>query len=94
MLEAFYCGEIRPEENRVPTNPEYRKISRRVSEAMGMWEGKLSAEDFNQLEAMLDLRSQSESMHATDSFVHGFQLGAIMFMEVYAAKEELLCGSR
>lgn len=92
MLEALYYGEIRPEENIVPTNPEYRKISRRVSEAMGMWKGKLSDDDFNQLEAMLELRSQSESMHATSTFINGFQLGALMMIEVYAAKAELLNG--
>ncbi|WP_334075117.1 DUF6809 family protein [Paenibacillus sp. A14] len=94
ILEALYYGEIRPEEMIVPTDPEYRRISRKVSEAMGMWKGKLSADDFNQLEAMLDLRGQSESMYATTSFTNGFQLGALMMIEIYAAKEELLNGLR
>lgn len=93
-MEALYYGDIRPEESIVPTNPEYRTISRKVSEAMKIWKEKLSSDEFNQLEAMLDLRSQSELMHATDSFIHGFQLGAIMLMEVYAAKGELALGLR
>ncbi|WP_333559041.1 hypothetical protein [Paenibacillus macerans] len=33
-------------------------------------------------------------MQATSSFVKGFQLGALMMMEVYAAKEELIYGLR
>lgn len=94
MLEALYYGEIRPEENIVSTNSEYRKISRRVSEAMGIWKGKLSNDDFNQLEAMLELRSQSESMHATSTFINGFQLGALMMLEICSAKEELFNGLR
>lgn len=90
MLEALYCGEFHPEENIVPKNPEYRKISRRVSESVEMWKEKLSADDFNQLESMLDLHRQSESMYATATFINGFQLGAEMMMEIFAAKEELL----
>ncbi|WP_334073960.1 MULTISPECIES: DUF6809 family protein [Paenibacillus] len=88
MLEAFFHGEIHPEENIVPTNPKYRKISNSLSEAMELWKGKLSGDEFNQLEAMLDLRGQVESMHTTASFSHGFQLGALMMIEVYKAKGE------
>ncbi|WP_334077934.1 DUF6809 family protein [Paenibacillus sanfengchensis] len=92
VLEALYDGEIRPEEKIVPTDLEYRRISKKISEAMEMWKEKLSADDFNQLEAMLDLRGQSESMYATASFTNGLQLGALMMIEIYAAKEELLNG--
>lgn len=90
MLEALFYGEIRPEEQVVPRNPEYRSISRRLSEAMEFWKEKLSSEDFNQLEVMLDLRSQSESIYARNTFINGFQLGALIMMEVYTAKEDLL----
>ncbi|MCM3698990.1 DUF6809 family protein [Paenibacillus macerans] len=31
-----------------------------------------------------------ESIYATATFINGFQLGADMMMEIYAAKEELL----
>ncbi len=89
MLEALFHGDIRPEEQVVPRNPDYRSISRRVSEAMELWKEKLSSEDFNQLEAMLDLRSQSESIYATNTFINGFQLGALIMMEIYTAKENL-----
>lgn len=92
MLEALFYGDIRPEENIVSRDPEYRRLSRRVSEAMGMWKDKLSTDDFDQLEAMLDLRSQTESMHVTATFANGFQLGALMMIDIYAAKEELLYG--
>ncbi|CAM4516276.1 hypothetical protein P4H94_24135 [Paenibacillus macerans] len=90
MLEALYYGEIHPEGNIVPRDPEYRKINRSISEAMEIWKEKLSADDFNQLEAMLDLCRQSESMYATSTFTDGFQLGALMMIEIYAAMEELL----
>lgn len=90
ILEALYYGDIHPEEKIVPRDPEYRRINRRVSEGMGLWKEKLSSEDFNQLEALLDLRSQSESIYATTTFINGFKLGALMMVEIHAAKEDLL----
>ncbi|GIO84681.1 hypothetical protein J25TS5_16130 [Paenibacillus faecis] len=94
ILEALYYGEIRSEEKIVPTDPEYRRISKKIYEAMEIWKEKLSADDFNQLESLLDLRGQSESMYATASFTNGLQLGALTMIEIYAAKEELLNGLR
>lgn len=90
ILEAFYFGEIRPEEKIIPNDPEYRNKNRSISEAMELRKGRLSGDEFIQLEAMLDLRGQVDSMHVTASFVHGFQLGALMMIEVYAAKDEYL----
>ncbi|WP_019635399.1 DUF6809 family protein [Paenibacillus fonticola] len=92
ILEALYCGNIRPEETIVPTDHEYRALNRKISEGMKMWEKKLSATEFSQLEELLDLRSKSGSMQAEASFVHGFQLGALMMTEVYTTRNELVSG--
>ncbi|WHX48240.1 hypothetical protein QNH46_19375 [Paenibacillus woosongensis] len=88
ILEALYRGDIRPVETIVPTDPEYRELNRRISEAIKTWEKKLSATEFSQFEELLDLRSKSGSMHAEVSFVHGFQLGALMMTEVYTTRNE------
>lgn len=90
ILEALYCGDIRPVETIVPTDPEYRALNRKISEAIKTWEKKLSATEFSQLEELLDLRSRSGSMYAEVSFIHGFQLGTLMMTEVYTAKNELI----
>lgn len=88
ILEALYCGDIRPEETIVPTDAEYHALNRKISEVMKIWEKKLSATEFSQLEELLDLRSKSGSMHAEVSFIHGFQLGALMMTEVYTTRNE------
>lgn len=93
ILEALYRGDIRPEETIVPTNPEYRALNRRISEAIKTWEKKLSATEFSELEELLDLRSKSGSMYAEASFIHGFQLGALMMVEVYTTRNELVGSS-
>lgn len=89
ILEALYCGEIRAEGSIVSADPEYRAVSRKLSEAMQMWKEKLSPNEFKQLEAMLDLRRESESLLAAASFVNGFQLGSLMIIDVYSAKDGL-----
>ncbi|AZK45028.1 DUF6809 family protein [Paenibacillus lentus] len=53
---------------------------------------KLTATEFSQLEELLDLRSKSGSMHSTASFIRRFQLGALMIIEVYAARNEIVSG--
>ncbi|AZK48575.1 DUF6809 family protein [Paenibacillus lentus] len=90
ILEALYCGDIRPVETIVPTDPEYRTLNRKIFEALKTWEKKLSAIEFSQLEELLDLRSRSSSMYAKVSFIHGFQFGALMMTEVYTARDELV----
>lgn len=90
ILKALYCGDIRPVETIVPTDPEYRVLNRKISDAIKTWEKKLSATEFSQLEELLDLRNKSGSMYAEVSFIHGFQLGALMMTEVYAARDELV----
>ncbi|WP_055106711.1 DUF6809 family protein [Paenibacillus ihumii] len=90
ILEALYCGDIRPEETIVPIDPEYRALNRKISEAMKILEKKLSATEFSQLEELLDLRSKSGSIHSTAAFIHGFQLGALMMTELYTARNELV----
>ncbi|GIP59743.1 DUF6809 family protein [Paenibacillus woosongensis] len=86
ILEALYRGDIRPEEKIVPIDPEYHALNRKISESIKTWEKKLSETEFDQLEELLDLRSKSGSMHAEVSFINGFQLGALMMVEVYTAK--------
>lgn len=90
ILEALYCGDIRPVETIIPTDPEYRALNRKISETIKRWEKKLSATEFSELEELLDLRSKSGSMYAEASFINGFQLGALMMTEVYTAKNELV----
>jgi hypothetical protein len=42
------------------------------------------------VEELLDLYGASNSMHNQASFMHGFKMGALMMIEVYSSKEELV----
>ncbi len=82
ILKELYEGNICADELIVSKHPEYRPLNRRISEILTMWKNKLSEEDYNQLEKLLDLRSEASSMEASEAFMNGFKLGALIVMEV------------
>ena len=57
-----------------------------------MWKKKLSNDDYEMLESLLDLRYESCLMEASASFVYGFKLGGLIMLEVLTGKEELVNG--
>lgn len=92
ILDELFSGRIYPDELIISKDPEYHPLNKKISEAMEMWKKKLSEDDFEQLEALLDLRCKSSSMDAAASFVYGFKLGAAIIIEVLIGKEELVRG--
>ncbi|MBP1907736.1 hypothetical protein J2Z32_004417 [Paenibacillus turicensis] len=81
ILEQLYIGKITPEEDIIPEDPQYRMISGQVSNMMEMWKKKLSPEDFELLEQMLDLKVELHAMQNKACFVQGYKLGAKMTAE-------------
>lgn len=84
LLESLYYGHLISEEQLVPKDPRYRKKGRELSEKMEVWKKKLSSEDFAELEALLDLQQQIQSMEVTAAFSYGFKLGAVLMIEVHS----------
>ncbi|MGG1937708.1 DUF6809 family protein [Paenibacillus macerans] len=60
ILEELFDGNINPAELIIPRNPEYRPLNRKISDTILMWKDKLSEHDFQELEELLDLRSQAD----------------------------------
>lgn len=92
ILKELYGGRIYPSELIIPKDPEYHPLNQKISDTISLWQKKLSEEDYEHLEELLDLHSQSNSMHSTSSFVHGFKLGASIMIEVLTGKGELVRG--
>lgn len=87
IIEDLYYGKLYPSEQIVPNDPRYRMLNQQISEMMQLWRQKLSEEDFRQLEAMLDLQGESNSIHNKATFVQGFKMGASMMIEVLNEKK-------
>lgn len=90
ILEELYGGNINPDELIVSKDPEYRPLNKRISDTLDIWKKKLSENDYSQLESLLDLCSKSSSMEASESFMYGFKLGALIMIEVLTGKKELV----
>jgi uncharacterized protein (UPF0335 family) len=87
-LEELYHGKVSPDEKVVSTDPKYRSIHRKISESISIWKEKLTDEDFNELEALLDLYHQACGMNMTASFASGFKLGTLIMIEVLSGDGE------
>jgi hypothetical protein len=90
ILEELYYGNIQPDKFIIPQDPEYFILNQKISDALHLWKMKLSAENYTQLENLLELNSQLYSMEAMTSFIYGFKLGAVMLIEVMIGKEEII----
>lgn len=90
ILEELYYGNISPDETVISTDPEYRPLNRKISEAVENWKNRLSEQDFEDLEELLYLCTQADSMQTRAAFLHGFKLGSAILIEVMTGKEELV----
>lgn len=86
ILEELYNGNLCPVEQIVSKNPAYRATTGKITEAIGIWRERLSEDEFEQLEDLLNLRVQTSEMDMTASFVHGFKLGATLMVEVLTGR--------
>ncbi|KUO72009.1 MAG: hypothetical protein APF77_05350 [Clostridia bacterium BRH_c25] len=88
ILEELYISNMYPDKLIISKDPEYCLLSQKISDILEMWEKKFSENDYDQLETLLDLRSQMGSMEASESFINGFRLGALIIIEVVTGKDE------
>ncbi|NQX46114.1 hypothetical protein HQN87_12300 [Paenibacillus tritici] len=88
ILEDFYYGKLRPNELTKPSNPELQKIDQKIIDSLQMLKERLSAKDFDQVEKLFDLQSDSNSLHSALSFIQGYKIGALMMIDVFSGEKD------
>ncbi|HBE76793.1 MAG TPA: hypothetical protein DDW65_03295 [Firmicutes bacterium] len=88
ILEELYLGRLYPLEQIVPQDPEFHSVNQKKSDLVKILETKLSAEDDQTLEELLDVDCNISVMEAYASFEYGFKLGTLMMMEILGDKGE------
>lgn len=88
ILEDLYYGSLRPNERMKPNDLESRRINQRIIDSLQVLKERLPEEDFNQVEELLELQSESCSLHSAFSFVQGYKIGALMMVEVFGGERE------
>ncbi|PNQ78723.1 DUF6809 family protein [Paenibacillus sp. F4] len=89
ILEDMYYGKWRPSEQINSTDPESQKVNQKISDLMEMLKSKLPAVDFESIEVMFDLLSESTSLHSAAAFIHGYRTGALTMIEVFNGDKEI-----
>ncbi|WP_340025039.1 DUF6809 family protein [Paenibacillus sp. FSL K6-1096] len=87
ILESLYHGNLHPDEKIIPDDPQYSILRKRTSGITETWKKRLSADEFDQLEALLDLYGQCHGMELAASFKYGFRLGAGIVVEVLSGEK-------
>lgn len=88
IVEELFCGNLKPEERMVPTDPDYRPLNKKISEIMQEAKDRFSEKDFATLEQILDLNGESNSMVIKEAFVQGFRMGTLVMVEVFCRDGE------
>ncbi|HBE77820.1 MAG TPA: hypothetical protein DDW65_08540 [Firmicutes bacterium] len=86
FLEQLYLGHLYPLEQIIPQDPEFHSVNEKKSDLVKILETKLSAEDNQTVEELLDVDCNISVMEAYASFEYGFKLGALMMLEVLDIK--------
>ncbi|GIP05620.1 hypothetical protein J28TS4_40270 [Paenibacillus lautus] len=76
FLESLYYGQLNPVEKTVSNDPQYRQLSRQISESMDAWKKRLSEDEFRELEDLLDLCRQVQGLEMAASFTDVIQAGS------------------
>lgn len=84
ILESLYHGSLFPGEDMISKDPHYRPLNKQITESLEAWRQKLSSDEFEELESLLELYSQVQGMDMTAAFVSGFKAGTMMMIEVLA----------
>jgi hypothetical protein len=82
ILAQLYNGQLNPNENTVPEDPQYREIGKKISLALEEWNRKHSEEERKKLEAILDLVDQTHEKELFSTFSYGFRLGAGLMIDI------------
>ncbi|MEK3699068.1 DUF6809 family protein [Paenibacillus sp. FSL R10-2199] len=92
ILEDFYYGRLHPNELIKPNDPELQKINQKTIDLLQMLKARLSEEDFDLVEMLYDLQSDSSSLHSALSFIQGYKIGALMMIDVFSDKDSVYEG--
>ncbi|WP_245237893.1 DUF6809 family protein [Paenibacillus etheri] len=88
ILEDFYYGRLSPNELIKPSDPELQEINQKITDFLHLLKERLSEEDFDQVEKLFDLQSDSSSLHSALSFIQGYKIGALMMIDVFSGDKD------
>lgn len=81
ILEAIYNGDFYPSETVVPKSEKYRNALRACEKIMDQLAQRLTKEDYDLVETLLDQSSIAQFEECTCHFKYGFSAGLLVQQE-------------
>ncbi|MDK8192387.1 hypothetical protein QP794_20090 [Paenibacillus sp. UMB7766-LJ446] len=82
LIEDLFHGNLRLDESIHPEQAEYLEINRQISDLMQDYKTRLTGNEYDALEQLIDLIGQSTSMYVEAAFEQGFRTGGKLIIEV------------
>lgn len=92
ILKAFAGDQLQVIEEIEKRTPERQKLIDKGYQLHTELEQKLSGEERELLEKLLDNISDESCRYAEDKFIRGYRLGVLMTMEVFSEQETFFDG--
>ncbi|MBR7071118.1 MAG: hypothetical protein IKI29_03025 [Clostridia bacterium] len=87
ILENLWYGNIRPVEEFVDGNTEYKNLLRRVGNNLEKFEATLSTEQAELFEKYYNAVNEMNSISEAKAFSYGFRLGVRLMIEAVAQNQ-------
>lgn len=93
ILRAFAVEQLQMSERTETKSPRHKQLSEEGYKLYHEIREKLSGEEEELLERLLDVTAEEKSLYAEDQFIRGYRLGVLMTMEIFAEEDKLLSAS-
>ncbi len=93
ILRAFAGEQLQMSEGAETKSPRHKQLEEEGYKLYNELREKLSAEEEELLERLLDVNAEEKSLYAEDQFIRGYRLGVLMTMEVFIGEDRFLLAS-
>lgn len=90
IFEALFFGKISIWEREVTVSPERREIEKKIESEKRYFIEKMSLDDCQRFQALENLYIQASEDEEIGIFSHGFTMGALIMLEIYAGRDEII----
>lgn len=89
IIEDLYYGKVIPYEQFTNYTRDYTRVNNKISSEMKEYQNKLPKSEYDRLEELFKLYTESSIMENGQSFIHWFRLAAAIMAEVFTAQTKL-----
>ena len=83
ILQELYFGNINPCERERIRDPEHTALTKKIDEIDAHFKNKLSREEYDKLQEMLNLRAEADLFEEVALFGYAFSTGALLMIDVF-----------